>query len=539
MSKLSDQLLTEEVAEELRRHRDEENREIGHLARTIKDDISLHDMEQMMKRDLIMNITADDFDEKDSMLLEQYMTMAHGTWSSDSGSFRVDPFLDVARIWESAMEWANKQMNGSFQVMECDMGRRRRFISEHAAGLDSALSALGLRIRYDVRGQQPQVLNQKGIWVNINDRIESFIRDRIASLFSFIRIVKSADKPKAVDASWSNSQWKIVFDTYLGENEVDAFHEWLTMLPQWDGIPRLNTWLEDCGMVPEPVEGIEELMEWASKSILLCACVRTIKPGEKHDTIPVLVGEQGIAKSSAQAWLIPKEYRDEWFTDTLKLSSGEKARVESILGKVIVEISEMSGATTSEIESIRSFLSRTNDHMRLSYRKNPEGNPRLCSMVGTANGTSVLPNDPAGNRRFVAIRLQSGDVATAKKYLNKNRKQLWAEAWKRAKDGEPAWFPNHLSQAQSELNELSRAADTVIEDAVSQWLDFKRGNGVLQFEFEELCIGAHLLKQDESVRTMPRPMLQRINRVLERYGCKRKRVMDGGERKFVWMTLPE
>ena len=51
--------------------------------------------------------------------------------------------------------------------------------------------------------------------------------------------------------------------------------------------------------------GPQNLARWASRSVLMGVVIRTDHPGEKHDEMVVLVGPQGIGKSTAWAWLLP------------------------------------------------------------------------------------------------------------------------------------------------------------------------------------------------------------------------------------------
>ena len=45
----------------------------------------------------------------------------------------------------------------------------------------------------------------------------------------------------------------------------------------------------------------------------------------------------------------------------------KKSAIEDIQGKWILEISELSGMKKSEVESVKAFLSRENDHYRPPY----------------------------------------------------------------------------------------------------------------------------------------------------------------------------
>ena len=167
-------------------------------------------------------------------------------------------------------------------------------------------------------------------------------------------------------------------------------------------------------------------MTWAGRFLLLGPVARAFRPGRKLDESPVLAGPQGCGKSTALRKLLPPEH-PEWFADGLHLASDPKTRAEALLGRVIVEASEMAGATRADLESLKAFLTRTDDgSVRLAYRRNPETMQRRCIIAGTTNSSESLPNDVTGNRRFVVVDVATGPdgVEGLRSYLDTNRAQL-------------------------------------------------------------------------------------------------------------------
>ena len=188
----------------------------------------------------------------------------------------------------------------------------------------------------------------------------------------------------------------------LDDRRVDPFKIWLDALPTWDGEDRLDFWL---GHVFTTGEIQQDLLSWASRSVLLGAVTRTFHPGEKHDEMVVLVGPQGIGKSTAWAWLLPGEpLRASWFSDGLSFHDDSKTKAEALQGMVLVEASEMTGSTKAEVETIKKFISRTNDNIRLTYRRDPSPLLRRCMIVGTTNDPRCLPNDPAATAALSRCR---------------------------------------------------------------------------------------------------------------------------------------
>ena len=128
----------------------------------------------------------------------------------------------------------------------------------------------------------------------------------------------------------------------------------------------------------------------------------------------------------------------------------------------------MTGSTKAEVETIKKFLSRTNDNIRLTYRRDPSPLLRRCMIVGTTNDPRCLPNDASGNRRFLPVPCDRGRFRPKRgPTWTRHREQLWAEALHRIREkGETAYLPDSLKGAQAELTEQYRAVDEVAEEVI-------------------------------------------------------------------------
>ena len=119
----------------------------------------------------------------------------------------------------------------------------------------------------------------------------------------------------------------------------------------------------------------------------LCAAVcRVQKPGCKFDSMLVLNGPQGIGKSTLISRLA-----GEWFSDSLSLNdTKDKTAAEKLQGYWILEIGELAGLRKTEVETLRSFLSRQNDIYRAAFGKRATPHPRQCIFFGTTNAESDI-----------------------------------------------------------------------------------------------------------------------------------------------------
>ena len=322
--------------------------------------------------------------------------------------------------------------------------------------LKRCLDMEGYQLRYDLRGRAVQVKHRDGDWAEIDDRHEAYIRELIASKHR-VQTQRGTSPMTFGKDTWHDYVNAIVF-----QNEVDPFAEWLFSLKPWDQTERVDEFLITTLGATD-----NDLSRWASRLLFLGPIWRTHRPGYKIDEMPVLVGTQGIRKSSALRCVLPED-KDEWFSDQLNLADKSKERVEAMIGRVIVEVSEMGGSTKADLESLKAFITRQNDGtVRLAYERRPYKMLRRCILFGTADRQGSLPNDPAGLRRFCVIDCAGSDInEEIETYCNAVRNQLWAEALYYFSSGFRPNMPPSLYKMQREANEYHRHADTAFETAI-------------------------------------------------------------------------
>ena len=394
------------------------------------------------------------------------------------------------------------------------------------AGLITALEWVGVDVRFNERSARMELQDAVKVaaghpnWEAADDLRGAKLREMIADTCLY----DGAKGPARLQ--FGRERWGDVMNAILDDRRVDPFKIWLDALPAWDGEDRIDFWL---GHIFTVHDIHEDLLSWASRSVLMGVVLRTDHPGEKHDEMVVLVGPQGIGKSTAWAWLLPGEpQRALWFSDGLSFHDDQKAKAEALQGMVLVEASEMTGSTKAEVETIKKFLSRSNDNIRLTYRRDPSPLLRRGMIVGTTNDPRCLPNDPSGNRRFVPVPCAAGDPAATRAYLDEHRDQLWAEALHRVRTNhETAYLPDSLKYQQAELTEQYRAVDEVAEGVIGVWLA-ERPRPVTA---NEIVTGISWTPDSRSI--------YRITTVLKQLGYTRaKRIGAAGTRQWIW-TPPD
>ena len=165
------------------------------------------------------------------------------------------------------------------------------------------------------------------------------------------------------------------------------------------------------------------------------------------------------------------------------------------------------------------------------YRRNPETALRRCVIAGTSNDPHCLPDDPTGNRRFVALTVQAGPggAAGVRMYLKEFREQLWADALHRYREGETAHLPAELVDKQRAANFGAVQIDETIEAALLEFLSHWGAKPFQQSDVRNAILGR--LGGD-------RPSHKRLAVELQRVGCEFKGQRRIGSVKGRWWAPP-
>lgn len=207
----------------------------------------------------------------------------------------------------------------------------------------------------------------------------------------------------------------------------------------WDGNPRLARLFIDYLGADDT-----DYVKAVTTMTFVAAISRIFNPGIKFDTVTVLVGAQGLGKSSLINIMAKKS---EWFTDSLKDLS-DRSAVELIQGTWLVELGEMSALNKTELNAAKAFITRTVDKARMAYERFAKTMPRSCIFFGTSN-TKAFLKDPTGDRRYLPIDCHKSEIKKRVFYdLPHEVDQLWAEAFNLYNNRLIGLtMPNHLASA--------------------------------------------------------------------------------------------
>lgn len=254
---------------------------------------------------------------------------------------------------------------------------------------------------------------------------------------------------------------KIIENAYLDVVRRNAFHPVKDYLEaqSWDGIPRAETLFIDYLGAEDTPYTREVTRKW-----LAAAVTRIYEPGCKFDYMPVLVGPQGVGKST----IIAKLARD-WFSDSLKNLDGKEA-YEHLQASWIFEFGELAAMRKNEVEEIKAFITKQTDSYRVAYERVVSDFPRKCVFIGTTNRRDFL-RDQTGNRRFWAITTNPMNRKYEISDLTDNVVgQIWAEVMNLYKQGEKLYLDPALEAEARIIQESHMESDPRV-GLIEEYLD--------------------------------------------------------------------
>ncbi len=189
------------------------------------------------------------------------------------------------------------------------------------------------------------------------------------------------------------------YDALRNVANQNSFHPLREMLDdlKWDGKEYIR------GLLPDYLGGMDDDYNYqVMRLFLIGAVARIYEPGIKFDYTMILQGSQGIGKSTFLRLLA---LNDNWFNDSLDSLDSDKA-VQSLLGSWVIELAELKSLarTAGGVESVKRFLSATQDKFREPYQRRADIYQRQCVFAGTTNKSDYL-QDETGNRRFLIVEV--------------------------------------------------------------------------------------------------------------------------------------
>lgn len=230
---------------------------------------------------------------------------------------------------------------------------------------------------------------------------------------------------------------------YIYSPRVPSYNpleEFLYNLPAWDGKDRIRA-LAD--RVPTPD------VEWRNRFYVWF--VSMVAHWQKRDRlyannlVPVLVGGQGISKSTFFRLLLPPVLRD-YHAESINLEN--KSEAELLMAQnVLITIDEFDRLSRKYQADLKHLVQKPEVKVRRPHQKTFQLMRRLASFSATANPMELL-TDPTGSRRYVCVEVTGAiDVSSPIAY-----EQLYAQALHAVRSGERYWLTTEEERVLTESN---------------------------------------------------------------------------------------
>lgn len=173
---------------------------------------------------------------------------------------------------------------------------------------------------------------------------------------------------------------------------------------------------------------------------------RIMKPGHSFDGCLTLQGGPGIGKTRFFRNLLPEPFEKRTGEIICKDIRQPDKFVESIIGKSIANFDELSILNDNVVETFKMLLSGQGIDVRMPWARKKSRYLYRQGFSATTNPEKFI-TDPALSRRLWVIQIKDGRLDFD--YLEKNKRQMWAEAIVYAKQG----FSDYLSPKEQDIVE--------------------------------------------------------------------------------------
>jgi hypothetical protein len=179
----------------------------------------------------------------------------------------------------------------------------------------------------------------------------------------------------------------------------NPFQSYFDHLPSWDGVSDPIGDLADTVHVKSDQAEFRDYFRKWFVGILPALLDDTVVNHE----ILVLIGEQGLYKTTWFNFLLPPELRCYFYTKT-NSDRLNKDDLFSLTEFALICFEELDGMRPAELNQLKAMVTMPYVNERAAYGRNKERHPHIASFCGTGNNVQFL-TDPTGNRRWLPFEV--------------------------------------------------------------------------------------------------------------------------------------
>ena len=186
--------------------------------------------------------------------------------------------------------------------------------------------------------------------------------------------------------------------------EWNPFKEYFDNLPEWDGttdhIGQLTEMVHISKGDPwDDTDDPQGLFDMCFRKWLVGMVASLLDKDVVNNVIMVLIGRQGIYKTTYFNYLLPEVLRPYFYTKTNSDTMTKDDRL-SLAEYALICLEEIDSMRTPELNQLKALVTTKTINERAAYSRYKENRAHIASFCGTGNNMQFL-TDPTGNRRWL------------------------------------------------------------------------------------------------------------------------------------------
>ena len=305
--------------------------------------------------------------------------------------------------------------------------------------------------------------------------------------------------------NYSVNKLQDILESDFSQN-FNPFEEYFENLPKW----KENQESEIEKLCKTLKTENEKFKNWSLPKWLIAVVATMLDENIYNHQLPILIGEQGIGKSTWIQNLIPKELSKYFYTGTINPNNKDTLSLVSTC--MLIDLDELANLNKNDTSKLKELITKPKVTFRGAYQRFTEHQPRRASFIGSTNDKEFL-YDLTGTRRFLCYDIL--EIEKTKIDIN----LVWSEANYRYLNGEKYWF-DEIDILKIEQNNENFKVISPMEYKIS--VMFSVPNPITEYHFTpqelyKLMFGNECKTQSE---------LKKLGMAMNKLGFKKIRKME-------------